>query len=64
MSLIDTKLWKKFMPKMKYFTDCEKAGDEDKASTSATPQATAAIAARMVLEVDASGHLLQMLFSR
>jgi hypothetical protein len=64
MSLIDTKFWKKFIPKMKYFTDCVNDGDEDKASTNATPQATAAIAARMVFDVDASGHLLQMLFSR
>ena len=61
---MDTKFWKKFIPRIKYFTDCVNDGDEDMASTKATKQATTAMAARMVFEVDASGHLLHMLFSR
>ena len=49
---------------MKYLAACANDGDDEVDSKRATTRATAAIAAKMVLDVDGSGHLLQMLFSK
>ena len=64
INLIDTKFWKKFIPKMKYLIAWVNEGDDSVESKIATTMTTTTMTARIAVDWDASGHFIQKPFSK